>query len=106
MEAAATEKKDVQVISAKSRRIKTVAVLGAGPVGCTTVMAARAAGATTIIAVDLEDFRLDLAREVGAQTLPLNPIEGLLPEELAAGADYFTISRQNVRNLRLGLECS
>jgi zinc transport system substrate-binding protein len=47
-----------------------------------------------------------LAREVGAQTLPLNPIEGLLPEELAAGADYFTISRQNVRNLRLGLECS
>lgn len=47
-----------------------------------------------------------LAREVGAQTLPLNPIEGLLPEEIAAGEDYFSISRQNVRNLRLGLECS
>ncbi|UBV45026.1 NAD(P)-dependent alcohol dehydrogenase (plasmid) [Deinococcus taeanensis] len=44
----------------------TVAVLGAGPIGCTTVMAARAAGATTIIAVDLEDFRLDLARRSGA----------------------------------------
>ncbi|PNY79854.1 NAD(P)-dependent alcohol dehydrogenase [Deinococcus koreensis] len=44
----------------------SVAVLGAGPIGCTTIMAARAAGATTIIAVDLEDFRLELARRVGA----------------------------------------
>lgn len=43
-----------------------VAVLGAGPIGCTTLMAARAAGATTLIAVDLEDFRLEKAREVGA----------------------------------------
>ncbi|WP_295818757.1 NAD(P)-dependent alcohol dehydrogenase [uncultured Deinococcus sp.] len=44
----------------------SVAVLGAGPIGCTTIMAAKAAGATTIVAVDLEDFRLDLARHVGA----------------------------------------
>ena len=44
----------------------SVAVLGAGPIGCTTIMAAKAAGATTIVAVDLEDFRLDLARQVGA----------------------------------------
>ncbi|MDV6374995.1 NAD(P)-dependent alcohol dehydrogenase [Deinococcus arenicola] len=44
----------------------SVAVFGAGPIGCTTVQAAKAAGATTIIAVDLEDFRLDLARKVGA----------------------------------------
>ena len=44
----------------------SVAVFGAGPIGCTTIQAAKAAGATTIIAVDLEDFRLDLARRVGA----------------------------------------
>ncbi|CAM4061988.1 NAD(P)-dependent alcohol dehydrogenase [Deinococcus marmoris] len=44
----------------------SVAVFGAGPIGCTTIQAARAAGATTIIAVDLEDFRLELARKVGA----------------------------------------
>lgn len=43
-----------------------VAVLGAGPIGCVTLMAARAAGATTRIAVDLEDFRLDIARKLGA----------------------------------------
>ncbi|BDP43410.1 sorbitol dehydrogenase (plasmid) [Deinococcus aetherius] len=45
---------------------QSVAVFGAGPIGCTTLQAARAAGATTLIAVDLEDFRLDLARRVGA----------------------------------------
>ena len=44
----------------------SVAVIGAGPIGCTSIQAAKAAGATTIIAVDLEDFRLDLARRVGA----------------------------------------
>ncbi|GGK35031.1 sorbitol dehydrogenase [Deinococcus malanensis] len=45
---------------------QSVAVFGAGPIGCTTLQAAKAAGATTLIAVDLEDFRLDLARQVGA----------------------------------------
>ncbi|ABF44293.1 Alcohol dehydrogenase GroES-like protein (plasmid) [Deinococcus geothermalis DSM 11300] len=45
---------------------QSVAVFGAGPIGCTTLQAAKAAGATTLIAVDLEDFRLDLARKVGA----------------------------------------
>lgn len=44
----------------------SVAVFGAGPIGCTTLQAAKAAGATTIIAVDLEEFRLDLARTLGA----------------------------------------
>ncbi|MEW6420713.1 MAG: NAD(P)-dependent alcohol dehydrogenase [Deinococcota bacterium] len=45
---------------------QSVAVFGAGPIGCTTLQAAKTAGATTLIAVDLEDFRLDLARQVGA----------------------------------------
>ncbi len=45
---------------------QSIAVFGAGPIGCTTIQAARAAGATTLIAVDIEDFRLDLARKVGA----------------------------------------
>lgn len=44
----------------------SVAVFGAGPIGCTTLQAAKAAGATTIIAVDIVDYRLNLARELGA----------------------------------------
>lgn len=43
-----------------------IVVYGAGPIGCTTLQVAKAAGATTLIAVDLEDYRLDLIRELGA----------------------------------------
>lgn len=42
------------------------ASLGAGAVGLSAVMAARVAGATTIIAVDVVPSRLELARELGA----------------------------------------
>ncbi|MFD4248344.1 NAD(P)-dependent alcohol dehydrogenase [Amycolatopsis thermoflava] len=44
----------------------SVAVTGAGAVGLAAVMAARVAGCTTVIAVDLHENRLDLAKEVGA----------------------------------------
>lgn len=44
----------------------SVAVYGAGAVGLAAVMAAKVAGATTIIAVDLQRHRLDLALELGA----------------------------------------
>lgn len=44
----------------------SVAVFGAGAVGLAAVMAAKVAGATTIIAVDLQQHRLDLALELGA----------------------------------------
>lgn len=43
-----------------------VAVFGAGAVGLSAVMAAVAAGAAQIIAVDVVPSRLDLARELGA----------------------------------------
>lgn len=44
----------------------SLAVFGAGAVGLAAVMAAQVAGATTIIAVDLQAHRLDLAAELGA----------------------------------------
>lgn len=46
-----------------------------------------------------------LAREVGAQTLVLNPIEGLTKEEAAAGKDYVALMEDNLRNLRTALDC-
>ncbi len=45
-----------------------------------------------------------LARETGAGTLVLNPIEGLTPEEVKAGEDYFTIMARNLANLKKALE--
>ena len=44
----------------------TVAVFGTGSVGLAAVMAARAVGAVTIVAVDAQPKRLELAREFGA----------------------------------------
>jgi zinc transport system substrate-binding protein len=44
-----------------------------------------------------------LAKEVGAQVLILNPIEGLTHEEVLAEEDYFTIMEQNLINLKRGL---
>jgi aryl-alcohol dehydrogenase len=43
-----------------------IAVFGAGTVGIAAIMAAKIAGANPIIAVDVNDGRLELARELGA----------------------------------------
>jgi zinc transport system substrate-binding protein len=47
-----------------------------------------------------------LAREVGAQTLVLNPIEGLTKEEEAAGKGYVSLMEENLKNLRTALQCT
>lgn len=44
----------------------SIAIFGVGSVGLAAVMAARIAGCSTIIAVDLNESRLQLARELGA----------------------------------------
>ncbi len=44
----------------------SLAVFGTGTVGLAAIMAARAIGCTTIIAVDLRPSRLEVARDVGA----------------------------------------
>ena len=44
----------------------SIVVFGSGAVGLTCVLAASAAGAKTIIATDVFDFNLDLARSIGA----------------------------------------
>ncbi len=46
-----------------------------------------------------------VAQEIGAQSLVLNPIEGLTSEDEAGGADYFTIMQENLQNLRTAMEC-
>jgi zinc transport system substrate-binding protein len=46
-----------------------------------------------------------IAAETGAQTLVLNPLEGLNDEEIAAGKDYITVQKENIQNLRTALGC-
>ncbi len=46
-----------------------------------------------------------LAREVGAQTLVFNPLEGLNEDEMAQGKTYLTVMEENLNNLRIGMLC-
>lgn len=69
----------------------TVAVLGLGPVGLLTIVAAKAGGATKIIAVDLEEIRLDMAAEMGATSVvnagKQDVYEAIMKETGGLGAD-------------------
>lgn len=46
-----------------------------------------------------------LAQEIGAQTLVLDPLEGISEDDMKAGKNYFTIMKENLTNLRTALEC-
>ena len=46
-----------------------------------------------------------IANEIGAKTLILDPIEGISENNIKQGEDYFTIMENNLKNLRLALEC-
>ena len=67
----------------------------------------RESGATTIFFETLVSPELAeaVARETGATTAVLNPLEGLTPEESEAGEDYFSIMRRNLAAVREGLGC-
>jgi zinc transport system substrate-binding protein len=47
-----------------------------------------------------------VARESGATTAVLNPLEGLTQEEIEDGADYFSVMRANLEALRQALGCT
>jgi zinc transport system substrate-binding protein len=67
----------------------------------------RAHGATTVFFETLVSPRLaeTVARETGAKTAVLDPLEGLTEDELARGEDYFTVMRANLEALRQALRC-
>jgi zinc transport system substrate-binding protein len=67
----------------------------------------RRSGATTVFTEPLASSRVaeTVAREAGAETATLNPLEGLSDDQLAAGHDYFSVMRSNLAALREALEC-
>lgn len=79
-------------------------VFGMGGVGLSTVMGAKAAGANPIIAVDILDDKLALAKTVGAthvvNAANINPVEAIR-EITKGGADY---SFESVGNERVLLQ--
>lgn len=77
--------------TAKVQAGSTVAVFGAGGIGLSAIQGARIAGARTIVAVDVNEYKLKTAREFGAtHTIdasasdPVQEVRGIT----GGGADY------------------
>jgi zinc transport system substrate-binding protein len=94
--------------------LKQVAITGVTPESEPTpqqlrhvVEVVRRTHATTVFFETLVSPRLaeTVAREVGATTAVLDPIEGLTPKEQQAGDNYFTVMRRNLDALRRALAC-
>ena len=65
---------------------KTVLVTGCGPIGILSIIAARRAGADRVVATDISDFTLRMAKEVGADDV-INMADA--PD----GLDQFTVDK-------------
>lgn len=79
----------------------SVAVFGMGGVGLSTIMGARAAGAYPVIAVDLLDDKLALAREVGAShTVNASQVDAVeAVRELTKGGAMYTFESVGSANV-------
>jgi zinc transport system substrate-binding protein len=94
--------------------LKQVAITGVTPETEPTpqqlahvIQVVRRTQATTVFFETLVSPRLaeTVAREVGARTAVLDPIEGLTPDEQRRGENYVTLMRRNLASLRRALAC-
>jgi S-(hydroxymethyl)mycothiol dehydrogenase len=74
--------------TAAVRRGETVAVIGCGGVGDAAILGAALAGARTIVAIDIDDRKLEWARGFGA-THTVNSRSADVPEAVQAATDGF-----------------
>jgi threonine 3-dehydrogenase len=97
----------VDTVLAENPAGKTVLVTGCGPVGLLAIGVARATGATTIFATDINEYRLELALKMGANFI-LNPkkvnvVEYVLDATHGAGVELLLEMSGSVSALRDGL---
>lgn len=87
----------------------SIAVFGTGTVGLSAIMAARLAGCTRIIAVDVNENRLQLARELGATHAIDNSAGGALEATRTLthgrGLDYSIDTTAAAAVLRQAVDC-
>lgn len=96
--------------TAKVETGATVAVFGIGGIGLSVIQGAKMAGASRIIAIDINDSKADMALKFGATDF-INPLNGSKPVEAAiismtdGGVDYSFECVGNVKLMRSALEC-
>jgi aryl-alcohol dehydrogenase len=85
----------------------SLAVFGTGSVGLSAIMAARLVGVTTIIGIDLNDTRLDLAWELGATHVvnAKNNVGEAITALTTTGVDYSFETTANVKVMRQAIDC-
>jgi len=97
--------------TAKVEAGSSVAVFGLGAVGLAVVQAAKAAGATRIFAIDLNESKFEKAKALGA-TDCVNPskhdrpVQEVLVEMTKWGIDYTFDATGNVNVMRSAIECA
>jgi L-idonate 5-dehydrogenase len=96
------------IVRAGSLAGKNVLITGCGPIGALAIVAARFHGAQEIVATDVSDFTLSMARSVGADTtINVATAPGSLVP-LKANKGFFDVMIEasgNESALRTGLEC-
>jgi S-(hydroxymethyl)glutathione dehydrogenase/alcohol dehydrogenase len=95
--------------NAQVRPGSSCAVFGVGPIGLNAIQGCKLAGAEKIIAVDLNDARLEKARQFGA-THTIKPEDGngvdAVKELTGGGADYCFEATGNTGVMRQALEAT
>lgn len=97
--------------TAKVEKGATVAVFGLGGIGLSVIQGARMAGASRIIAVDINDGKKEIATKFGATDFvnPKNfdkPIQQVIVEMTEWGVDYSFECVGNTSLMRAALECA
>ncbi len=96
--------------TAKVEAGATVAIFGLGGIGLSAIIGATMAGASRILAIDINDSKFELARQLGA-TDCINPrehdrpIQEVIVELTDGGVDYSFECIGNVDVMRSALEC-
>ncbi|SFG29376.1 S-(hydroxymethyl)glutathione dehydrogenase/class III alcohol dehydrogenase [Neptunomonas qingdaonensis] len=96
--------------TAKVQEGDTVAIFGIGGIGLSAVIGATMAKASRIIAIDINESKFDLARQLGATDCinPKNydkPIQEVIVELTDGGVDFSFECIGNVDVMRSALEC-
>jgi len=96
--------------TAKVEEGATVAIFGLGGIGLSAIIGAEMAKASRIIAIDINESKFDMARELGATDCinPQNydkPIQDVIVELTDGGVDYSFECIGNVNVMRSALEC-
>ncbi len=89
---------------------KSVLVTGCGPIGIMSVPVAKMAGAEVVMAMDVNEFRLDLAKKLGADVLinpaKEDPIEVVRRYTRGYGADVVLEMSGNATAIRQSLKAA